>query len=169
MRWYVLQFTQTRFNAVFNYLDGLKLQWFCPMEQTTYARPDKLWCVRHKQAPLFPGYLFVRIDFSVTHSTKITAYQYISRFIAFGAEPVPVADDIVQSLYDRESTEKPIGIKSISHEFAEILLIDDSVKRSIAFINYITGKSSIRSLKQKEIYSNATEISETNQREKNSA
>ncbi|MDU9498082.1 transcription termination factor NusG, partial [Escherichia coli] len=42
MKWYVLQFTTTRFAAVFAHLERLSFSYFCPMETERYRRPDKI-------------------------------------------------------------------------------------------------------------------------------
>ena len=71
MKWYVLQFTTTRFAAVFAHLERLSFSYFCPMETERYRRPDKIVSYRERCFPLFPGYLFVQADFEEVHSTII--------------------------------------------------------------------------------------------------
>lgn len=151
MKWYVLQFTPTRFNSVFIFLNKFSDSWFCPMEHVVCRRADKIISFRKKHIPLFPGYLFVHADFECVPLSKYTAYQYIQRFVSFGSEPVPVQDEIIQGLMNREmKSDTPRGIKFINHDFASILLIEDSEKRNIAFLNYITDKYSATNLKRKE-------------------
>ncbi|HEA1042337.1 TPA: transcription termination factor NusG, partial [Escherichia coli] len=103
MKWYVLQFTTTRFAAVFAHLERLSFSYFCPMETARYRRPDKIVSYRERCFPLFPGYLFVQADFEEVHFTIITAIPYVQRFISFGGEPLPVSEDVIEVLLRRQS------------------------------------------------------------------
>ncbi|HGT9115211.1 transcription termination/antitermination NusG family protein [Escherichia coli] len=62
MKWYVLQFTTTRFAAVFKHLERLNFSYYCPMATEKYRRPDKQLSYRERLTPLFPGYLFIQAD-----------------------------------------------------------------------------------------------------------
>lgn len=152
MEWYVLQFTTTRFAAVFAHLERLNFSYFCPMETERYRRPDKIISYRERRLPLFPGYLFIQADFEEVHSTTITAIPYVQRFISFGGEPLPVPEDVMAELLCRQShttAQANILRKSIPHEFAEILLMDNPQQRSMAFIHYITERSLTHKMKRK--------------------
>ncbi|EEF8798591.1 transcription termination factor NusG [Salmonella enterica] len=144
MEWYVLQFTTTRFAAVFAHLERMNLSYFCPMETEMYRRPDKVISYRERRTPLFPGYLFIQADFQETHSTTITSLPYVQRFISFGGEPLPVPEGVMAELLERlksSSSQTNLSKKSIPHELAEILLMDNPQQRSMAFIHYITERS----------------------------
>lgn len=153
MKWYVLQFTTTRFAAVFAHLERLSFSYFCPMETERYRRPDKIVSYRERCFPLFPGYLFVQADFEEVHSTIITAIPYVQRFISFGGEPLPVSEDVIEVLLRRQSQSAQTNLlrKSIPHEFAEILLMENPQQRSMAFIHYITERSLTHKMKRKKM------------------
>lgn len=99
----------------------------------------------------FPGYLFVQADFEEVHSTIITAIPYVQRFISFGGEPLPVSEDVIEVLLRRQSQSAQTNLlrKSIPHEFAEILLMENPQQRSMAFIHYITERSLTHKMKRK--------------------
>lgn len=143
MKWYVLQFTTTRFVAVFTHLERMQISYFCPMETEKYRRPDKILSYRERRSPLFPGYLFVQADFDEIHSSQITSIPYIQRFISFGGEPLPVPEDVMAEILSRQKSSSATNMlrKSIPHEFTQILLMDNPQQRSIAFIHYITERS----------------------------
>ncbi|HAV8936363.1 TPA: transcription termination factor NusG [Escherichia coli] len=140
-QWYVLEFCTVRFKSVFAFLDSLGVEWFCPMHTTLQRRSDKLRSYRKVCSPLFPGYLFVRIDFDQLHTTAVTRNQYIRRFVSFGSEPVPLDDDIIHSLRDEQNHDGELSreVKLIDHDFAAILIIDDPLKRSLALLNYLAS------------------------------
>ncbi|EIS1621968.1 transcription termination factor NusG [Salmonella enterica subsp. enterica serovar Sandiego] len=152
MKWYVLQFTATRYMSVFTHLERLNFSYFCPMKTERYRRPDKILSFREKSYPAFPGYLFIQADFEEIHSTKITSIPYIQRFISFGGEPLPVPEEVMQELLSRDwlsPNSKNVSKKSIPHRLAEILLMENAQQRSTAFINYITENSLTHKMKRK--------------------
>lgn len=138
MKWYVLQFSATRYSSVCALLERREISYFCPMITEKYRRPDKVAVYRERQTPAFPGYLFVNIDFEVVHSTVLTSLPNVHRFISFGTEPLVVPVGVIESLIERNWSSNVPQKKSIPHRFAEILLMEDPLKRSISFINYVT-------------------------------
>ncbi|WLS81234.1 transcription termination/antitermination NusG family protein (plasmid) [Erwinia pyri] len=147
MKWYVLQFTATRYVAVFKHLESLNHSYYCPMITEKYRRPDKQLSFRERLVPLFSGYLFIQADFESCHSTTITSIPYLQRFIAFGGEPLPVPDNVVCNIQKAERNQLVYGE---SPELMEIMLMEEPRKRSIAMLNYITEKSLTHKMKRKQ-------------------
>ncbi len=146
MKWYVLQFTATRFVAVFKHLESLNHPYYCPMISEKYRRPDKQHSFRQRLVPLFNGYLFIQADFEKTHSTAITSIPYVQRFIAFGGEPLPVPEDEIGNVKKGERNQL---VMSDSPRLMEIMLMEDAKKRSVSMLNYITEKSLTHKMKRK--------------------
>jgi len=146
MKWYVLQFTATRYLAVFKHLESLNHSYYCPMITEKYRRPDKQHSFRERLIPLFSGYLFIQADFEETHSTAITSIPYVQRFLAFGGEPLPVPDDEICNVKKGERNQL---ILSESPRLVEIMLMEDARRRSVAMLNYITEKSLTHKMKRK--------------------
>lgn len=146
MKWYVLQFTATRFVAVFKHLESLNHPYYCPMISEKYRRPDKQHSFRERLVPLFNGYLFIQADFEKTHSTAITSIPYVQRFIAFGGEPLPVPEDEIGNVKKGERNQL---VMSDSPRLMEIMLMEDAKKRSVSMLNYITEKSLTHKMKRK--------------------
>ncbi|QHS50245.1 transcription termination factor NusG (plasmid) [Klebsiella michiganensis] len=140
-QWYVLEFCTVRFKPVFAFLDSLGVEWFCPVQINLRARTGRMKSYTKVRSPLFPGYLFIRIDFNQLHTTAVTRHQYIRRFVSFGREPVPLDNDIIDSLRDEQNHDGETSreVKFIDHAFAAILLIDDPLKRSLALLNYLAS------------------------------
>lgn len=143
--WYVLAYTSNRLKAVEEFLELKCVEFFIPeKESRSYVRPDKQCCVRKSNTPVFPGYLFVNMNFNKVHPEKLAAFRYIYGLITFGEGPLPVDDKVIEMLKGKDWNESPFekykGLKrvSIPHEFAAILLLEEPVKRSIALIKYIT-------------------------------
>lgn len=140
-KWYVLAFTSNKFRSVENFLKLKGVCYFCPMRSNDFFRDDKQYCIRKRSTPTFPGYLFVEMDFELMHPEQLSAFQYIYGLITFGKKPVPVDEKTITALMENDRSEDCYSMtvkKSISHEFACVLLIDDPVKRSVALLKYIT-------------------------------
>ncbi|EBG1012570.1 transcription termination factor NusG [Salmonella enterica] len=147
MKWYVLQFTATRFQTVFKHLENMGVQFYCPMDASKhYRRPDNQIGFRKRPVPLFPGYLFVNVDFGSIHSTKITALPWTQRFISFGGEPVPISEEDLTNVlvFEKGRGKSPSSeqapediVKSIPHELAVVPLEDNPEKRSMLLLRYL--------------------------------
>ena len=53
---------------------------------------------RTKEVPLFPGYLFVRIDLAETRWRTVNGTRGVRRFLMAGDLPAPVPDQVVAAL-----------------------------------------------------------------------
>lgn len=142
-RWYVLEFSAVRFRAVFNYLKNLNADWYCPMRMNIRQRTGRIKSYTSRECPLFPGYLFIRIDFNILHSTHVTRLSHIHRFVSFGGEPVSVPDGIITQVkeYEGDAYSLPQREQSIPHEFAEVLLLEDPLMRNYALLNYLASRN----------------------------
>lgn len=142
-QWYVLEFCAVRYKAVFRYLDSINAEWYCPMQLTFHLRAGRVKSYNRRISPLFPGYLFIRLDFNILHTTQITRFQHTRRFVSFGKEPQAIAEDIIFQMrtVEQKEYELPDGIHSIPHEFAEVLLIEDPLKRNYALLNYLASRN----------------------------
>ncbi len=50
---------------------------------------------RQKMEPLFPGYLFIKLDFNHTNWSKINFLQGVRKLISFGGRPISVPEKII--------------------------------------------------------------------------
>jgi len=153
MKWYVLRFVSSRFTPVINFLSLSQINWFCPMRRNDFIRPDAQLSIRRRLTPAFPGYLFVQLDFEKVHPEKLAAFQHIYGLVKFCDEPIPVPPKIMDTILKwnwASDIVPPLrGKKSIPHGFAEILGMEDPLKRSLALLNYLTDVYS-RSQKEAE-------------------
>jgi len=97
--WYLVQAkTRQEATAEMN-LQHLGVETFCP-----YIKQIKTnqWKIQAEgKGPLFPGYLFVRVDMS-TEFRKVTYAHGVLRVVKFGAAPALVAEEIIHSIRARE-------------------------------------------------------------------
>ncbi|AHL76054.1 transcriptional regulator [Stutzerimonas stutzeri] len=53
------------------------------------------------QEPLFPGYLFIRLDRKLDNWYPIRSTRGVARVVSFGGEPTPVRDELIEQLRQR--------------------------------------------------------------------
>lgn len=80
-------------------LQHLGVETFCPRVKQIKANRCKN--PTEGRGPLFPGYLFVRVDMA-NEFRKVTYAHGILRVVRFGADPALVSDDIIHSIKERE-------------------------------------------------------------------
>src|SRR5262245_35288188 len=62
----------------------------------TYLPEIELPKTRQSHKPLFPSYLFARIDFSLVGISSIWQTAGLLRVVAFGGEPTPLPDEAIE-------------------------------------------------------------------------
>ena len=98
-RWYVAQTQpQAELRAVAN-LERQGFETYLPryLKRRRHARR-----IETIKAPLFPRYLFVRVDVASQRWRCINSTNGVSRLVCNGDEPAPVSDDVVSGLRGRE-------------------------------------------------------------------
>ncbi|WP_117147838.1 transcription termination/antitermination NusG family protein [Pseudomonas coronafaciens] len=95
--WRVLMHNSAVHQSLITLIEQLDVEVYSP-ESTTYRkRPDRPSSVETK-VRLFPGYLLLRFDPQVTHTTTITALNGAHGFVQFGGSSCVVQDATVEQL-----------------------------------------------------------------------
>jgi len=97
MRWYVLSTKSNHEKQAEQNIRRMGMECFLPLlqEQRTIRRK-----VRTVVAPLFPGYLFVRINL-LEHYRAVTYARGVRRIVEFGATPVEVDTEMIDAIKSR--------------------------------------------------------------------
>ena len=97
LKWYALQTKVNREKDVEKRLTDLRLEVFLPWMQARRRIGSKFHWVK---VPLFPGYVFCRLDMVV--SGKAARYSPgVRDFLKFGSRVAEVGDDIIEGLRER--------------------------------------------------------------------
>ena len=97
MKWYAIRTKVNREKDVEKRLTDFKLEVFLPWMRTRRRIGSRFHWVL---APLFPGYVFCRLDMVV--SGKAARYSPgVKDFLTFGSRIAEVSDDIIQTLRGR--------------------------------------------------------------------
>ncbi|KQK29387.1 hypothetical protein ARD30_17520 [Bosea thiooxidans] len=97
-RWYVVQARQRSELRAARELDNQGFEAFLPRYLRTRRHARKATLVG---VPLFPGYLFVRLDPSRQRWRSINGTYGVARLIASESGPLPIADAVVDGLRAR--------------------------------------------------------------------
>lgn len=98
MSWYVLQLKPGQGERALENLQNQDIRCFYPkitVEKIQKGQRQK------KLEPLFPGYLFIKMDQNDPLWAKLRSTRGVSRVVAFANRPLPVADEVVEQI--RES------------------------------------------------------------------
>ena len=108
-RWYVVQTHPHAENKAAAHLgrQGFATYLPCYLKRRRHARR-----VDVVSAPLFPRYLFIKIDTTIQRWRSIYSTVGVSRLVCIGDAPAPVPDQVVTMLKDRED---PSGFIRLDH------------------------------------------------------
>lgn len=95
--WYVLMHNSAVLKSLTALIERLGVEVYCPVRFTSHKRKDRPSC-RERETALFPGYLLLRFDPEVTHTTDITAFSGAHGFVQFGGRTYVLQDSIVEAL-----------------------------------------------------------------------
>ncbi|QRY80253.1 transcription/translation regulatory transformer protein RfaH [Pseudomonas sp. PDNC002] len=106
--------------------------------------------------PLFPGYLFIRLDQQHDNWFPIRSTRGVARIVSFGAQPLAVADELVEEIRQRIATlpERPasrfhqgqaVRVKCAGDcEVEAIFVCDDGTERGLILLNLLQREQRIR-------------------------
>ena len=96
MSWYALHVRSNFERQVVTFLRGRRgPETFLPTYRTRSRRPDAVGPV---ERPLFPGYLFVRLETFDAARVAVLQAPGVVRLVEFGGRAAPVEDEVIGSL-----------------------------------------------------------------------
>ena len=107
------------------------------------------------EEPLFPGYLFIRLDRHLDNWYPIRSTRGVARVVSFGGEPTPVRDELIEQLRQRlttsaiKKTQFQPGERVQLHggsfnELEAIFVSSDGGERSVILLNLLQREQKIR-------------------------
>lgn len=97
-RWYSLYTKPQSERIVAKLLEQRAITTFYPEIRVTIANKQK------RRTPLFPGYLFARLDFDSGDPSVWRWTPGLRYVVAYGDWPIPVPDDVVRLMYKKVSS-----------------------------------------------------------------
>jgi transcriptional antiterminator RfaH len=96
--WFVVQFKPNSYNIAERNLKRQGLETFLPLQEITKRQETRFVS---EFRPLFPGYMFVRLDSQASLWRKVNSTYGVSRIISFNNLPAAVPIALVSALLDR--------------------------------------------------------------------
>lgn len=101
-KWYVAQTHPHAEEKAFAHLNRQGFRAYLPRYRKSRRHARRVETVK---APLFPGYLFVKLDIAEERWRPIKSTVGVARFICDGDRPVPVPAGVVEDIQAREGEE----------------------------------------------------------------
>lgn len=116
-RWYLLQSKPRQVERAKLNLEQQGYQVFLPRVRVERVRRRQRSLI---EEPLFPNYLFIRLQRWVDNWYPLRSTRGVARLVAFGAEPLPVDDRIIEEIV-RRSAAFAVPSDLVSGQRVEIL------------------------------------------------
>ncbi len=119
--WYLIHTKVRQENVAEINLQHLGVETFCPCIENTRSTSSQ--GKAKKNNPLFPGYIFVRVDIS-REFRKVSYCRGVIRVVKFGLTPAIVEDEIVNTIKTREKNGLVV-IRHPSFKRGQTIVIDN--------------------------------------------
>jgi len=93
--WYLAQCKPNAERIALSNLDNQDFKTFLPLQEITQR---KATLFQKKMRPLFPGYIFIRLNINDGFWRKVNSTRGVARLVRFGKDPSPVPDGVVEGL-----------------------------------------------------------------------
>ncbi|MDB2332729.1 transcriptional activator RfaH [Amylibacter sp.] len=153
-KWFILQFKPNSHKQAVRNLNQQGFETFLPLDDTASSKKSRF---ASDTKPLFPGYMFIRIDIENTSWNKINNTYGVSRLITFNSVLKSVPPDFIINLMERcDESGKLIHTKKFKKSdqvkiingpfinFAAIVEKLDTEQRISALINLMGRKTKIQ-------------------------
>lgn len=105
--------------------------------------------------PLFPGYLFIRLDQQHDNWFPIRSTRGVARIVSFGPQPLAVADELVEDIRQRLlliparpasrfQHGQAVRVRAGACEVDAIFLCDDGTERALILLNLLQREQRVR-------------------------
>ncbi|MGB9700139.1 MAG: transcription termination/antitermination protein NusG [Thermodesulfobacteriota bacterium] len=122
--WYVIQTKPgNEQRAEFN-LSNQGIETFLPLYKAQLISFGRL---TEKKKPLFPNYLFAKLELSA-HYSQVKWTRGVSKIVAFGDIPVPVSEEVIQAIKSRVGKDNLIELEENWREGDLVEIISGPLK-----------------------------------------
>ncbi len=96
--WYLVQVKPNSYAVAERNLRRQGFETFLPLHETTRRLATRF---ASEWRPLFPGYMFIRLDPAESSWRKVNSTYGVNRIVGFGTSPAPVPPALVEGLLGR--------------------------------------------------------------------
>ncbi|WP_081036962.1 transcription termination/antitermination NusG family protein [Pseudomonas corrugata] len=150
-RWHLITHNLHALQLVTSKARLLGVEVYCPTKLEVKKRRD---CngTRTTSTPLFPGYLFVRLDPEVVHPSVIADIPGVKEFVRFGGDISTVSNALIEALKQSlilraDEKVKSLECRNVSQDvlnkLSEIAVMKSKIERQTAFFNLLQSDSQL--------------------------
>lgn len=149
-RWYLIQTKPRQEARAEEHLQRQHFECYRPLKS---AAPKKRNPRAVSEEELFPGYLFIRMDQVHDNWYPIRSTRGVARIVTFGAQPVPVHDELIEQIRQRLLSPEPhpefqhgehVRIKAGSFcDIEAIFLATDGEERAVILLNLLQREQKV--------------------------
>ncbi|MEB8059295.1 transcriptional regulator [Pseudomonas fulva] len=149
-------------------MQQLEVEVYSPTKMTLKKRRD-CNAVRSSETPLFPGYLFVRLDPDVVHPSVISEIPGVKEFVRFGGPICTVSNSLIEGLKQSlllSTDQKVTNLEcrnvpaDVMQCLSDIALMKSKVDRQVAFFELLKNESRLIDAAGSRKYSRITSVLE---------
>ncbi|ENQ3613976.1 transcription termination factor NusG, partial [Salmonella enterica] len=138
-QFYLLQCSPHFHQSVLLQLSRSGIAYYNPVIRTFYKRRD-CSAYRGQIIPMFPGYVFVLLDFEVVHPSCFTRMKNVYGLVSFGEYPAEVPLSVINEVKEQEKIFS-MNLSLMNNScLAKILLLADASKRGQVFADYVCNR-----------------------------
>ena len=134
-RWYLVQCKPRQASRALEHLERQGYECLLPMHQIERLHKGQL---QKLSEPLFPGYLFIRLDKVEDNWSPIRSTRGVNQIVSFGGRPTPVPDIIISDV-----TTRTASVKSALSKGDHILIDAPNLKQLDAIFLSRDGESRV--------------------------
>lgn len=142
-RWYAVYTQPHAESRAVSHLNHQEFRTFCPRARKTVRHARK---VTRALVPLFPNYIFVRLDISRDPWRSVNGTRGVIRVVGQGDFPVPVPAGIVEALLDRADQEGTINWVPLLKEGQAVRISDGPFMDFVGTLETLDGSGRVRVL-----------------------
>ncbi|RYZ80737.1 MAG: transcriptional regulator [Proteobacteria bacterium] len=151
--WYLITHNLSLSQEIAYRIRALGADVFSPMKMTVTKRSD---CngTRNRECQLFPGYLFVKLDPEIVHTSAVLQIMGVIDFVRFGGVLATISDALIDAIKisflirtDKKASE--FEYRNVHPEILAsleaITIIKSKLERQVAFFNLLQKEKHILS------------------------
>lgn len=96
--WYLVRCQQHGWKQTLKSLNGVGVKTCCPVLYKQKKRKDRENAFRLSEHQVFPGYVFVKFDPKITHTSIIKRVPGVMNFVQFGLQTHPIKEEVIETL-----------------------------------------------------------------------
>lgn len=170
-RWHLITHNFHAYQHVTSKISLLGVEFYSPSMMKVKKRRD-CNAVRVIESPLFPGYLFVRLDPDQVHPSVISDIPGVKEFVRFGGDICTVSNSLIEALKQSlllRTDHKVTNLEcrnvsaDVMRSLSEIALMKSKLDRQVALFELLKHESRMIDIAGSRQFSRIASITETPQ------